>query len=424
MKNERMISDIFISYASEDRKRVQSLAQALERKGWSVWWDRQIPIGRSFDEVIEAALDASKAVVVVWTNTSVKSQWVKNEAREGLRRRVLFPVMLIEETKIPLEFRDVQTAHLMDWQPEQDHPGFNQFIDDIAQHIGIPMNSLIQPPPIPLNQDGSSSLTRPAFEASLSATTPDQVEPGRALIGGNNTLKSLSVSPGTLTPAFNADMLSYTVNVASTVTSVTVSATTAHPQAAMSGDVSASAGLGSGQATIQLQGPGATTSVTIWVTAPGGAQKTYRVNVNRAALSGNNNLSAFNVSPGALTPSFTAAITSYAANVDSALDRISVTAIQADSSASITINGQRTSSGQARSISLNPAGESTRIEAMVTAQNGANKTYLISVNRLTLRQSKVLEPEHEPLKQKRAIQERLKNQPTHFHSLSHIFPLL
>src|SRR5574337_2174971 len=102
------MSDIFISYASEDRQRVQSLAHALERKGWSVWWDRRIPVGRSFDEVIEEVLDASKAVVVVWTNTSVKSQWVKNEAREGLRRRMLFPVMLLEEVKIPLEFRAVQ----------------------------------------------------------------------------------------------------------------------------------------------------------------------------------------------------------------------------------------------------------------------------------------------------------------------------
>ena len=130
------MSDIFISYSSEDKSRVQALARALERKGWSVWWDRRIPIGRSFDEVIEEALDGSKAVVVIWTQTSVKSQWVKNEAREGLRRRVLFPVMMLEEVRIPLEFRDVQTAHLMDWQPEQDHAGFDQFVEDLAHKIG------------------------------------------------------------------------------------------------------------------------------------------------------------------------------------------------------------------------------------------------------------------------------------------------
>jgi hypothetical protein len=33
------MSDIFISYAREDRPRVERLAAALEQCGWSVWWD-------------------------------------------------------------------------------------------------------------------------------------------------------------------------------------------------------------------------------------------------------------------------------------------------------------------------------------------------------------------------------------------------
>jgi formylglycine-generating enzyme required for sulfatase activity len=159
------MSDIFVSYASEDRQRVQSLAQALEKKGWSVWWDRRIPIGRSFDEVIEEALDGSKVVVVVWTNTSVKSQWVKNEAREGLRRRVLFPVMLVEEVRIPLEFRDVQTAHLMDWQPEQEHAGFDQFVDDLAHKIGAPVSQ------------------RPTGGKTTAAESRPKVGPSKEIIG-------------------------------------------------------------------------------------------------------------------------------------------------------------------------------------------------------------------------------------------------
>ena len=59
------MADIFISYARADRPRAARLAQALEHDGWSVWWDREIPPGRSFDEVIEEALAQARCVIVV-----------------------------------------------------------------------------------------------------------------------------------------------------------------------------------------------------------------------------------------------------------------------------------------------------------------------------------------------------------------------
>jgi hypothetical protein len=37
------MSDIFISYAREDRPRAEAIAKALEEHGWSVWWDWNIP---------------------------------------------------------------------------------------------------------------------------------------------------------------------------------------------------------------------------------------------------------------------------------------------------------------------------------------------------------------------------------------------
>lgn len=40
------MSDIFISYAREDRAKVKPLAEALARRGWKVWWDPTIPTGR------------------------------------------------------------------------------------------------------------------------------------------------------------------------------------------------------------------------------------------------------------------------------------------------------------------------------------------------------------------------------------------
>ena len=88
-----------------DKEKAELLANAFSRKGWSVWWDREIPPGKSFDETIENALSSARCVVVLWSKTSVSSRWVKTEAAEGAERGILVPA-LIDNVKIPLEFKD------------------------------------------------------------------------------------------------------------------------------------------------------------------------------------------------------------------------------------------------------------------------------------------------------------------------------
>ena len=93
------MSDIFISCASEDRERITPLVGLLERRGWSVWWDRTIVSSKTFeefieatpDEFIEAALDRTRCVIVVWSHASVVPKWVRSEAAEGLPGGQQFP---------------------------------------------------------------------------------------------------------------------------------------------------------------------------------------------------------------------------------------------------------------------------------------------------------------------------------------------
>ncbi len=115
------MADIFISYSGEDKTNVKLIAQLLEQQGWSVWWDRQIPIGKQFDTVIEEELQKSCCVIVVWTHRSVKSEWVKNEANEAGHLGKLVPVLL-EDVPIPLAYKRTEAAILTDWQGEEDHP--------------------------------------------------------------------------------------------------------------------------------------------------------------------------------------------------------------------------------------------------------------------------------------------------------------
>jgi TolB-like protein len=108
------MADIFLSYASEDRERARSLVGELERQGWSVWWDRSMHAGPRFDDEIEKALDAARCVVVLWSAHAIRSDWVRNEANEGLKRGILVPAALDASTP-PLAFRHNQTAQLHRW---------------------------------------------------------------------------------------------------------------------------------------------------------------------------------------------------------------------------------------------------------------------------------------------------------------------
>jgi tetratricopeptide (TPR) repeat protein len=137
------MSDIFISYAREDRGKAKALAELFQQQDWSVWWDRNIPPGRSFDEVIEEALGAAKCVVVLWSKNSASSDWVKGEAAEGLRRKILVPVR-IDSANVPLEFRRLQTVDLSDWKGDAGHPELGGFLEAVAENI----KSVVRQPPV------------------------------------------------------------------------------------------------------------------------------------------------------------------------------------------------------------------------------------------------------------------------------------
>jgi hypothetical protein len=127
--------DIFLSYASPDRSSAKAISDALGSIGWKVWWDRSIPAGKSFDQIIEAAIDSARCIVVLWSHTSVKSDWVKTEASEGAKRKILIPV-LIEDVNIPLEFRRIQAANLIGWKSSTSHSGFQTMVSSIEELLG------------------------------------------------------------------------------------------------------------------------------------------------------------------------------------------------------------------------------------------------------------------------------------------------
>lgn len=108
------MADIFVSYATEDRERVAPIIEAIEKAGFSVWWDRKLITGPSYSKAIRDQLDAARCVVVVWTRHSITSDWCLDEANDGLQRAILVPI-LIDDVRVPLGFGQAQTASMIGW---------------------------------------------------------------------------------------------------------------------------------------------------------------------------------------------------------------------------------------------------------------------------------------------------------------------
>jgi formylglycine-generating enzyme required for sulfatase activity len=162
------MADIFISYASEDRERASRIASVLESCGWSVWWDRKIVAGQAFDEAIERELEAAKCVIVLWSQESIDSEWVKNEAAVASERGVLVPA-LIDRVKLPLEFRRRQTADMVGWDGNTSQEGFQALCNGVAAKVAPGKSTALCPPAaFPVHR------SRPRFRwkwASVSAIT-------------------------------------------------------------------------------------------------------------------------------------------------------------------------------------------------------------------------------------------------------------
>jgi formylglycine-generating enzyme required for sulfatase activity len=113
------------------------MVHALGKTGWNVFWDRTIPISKTWREVVGDEIESCRSMIVVWSKTSILSDWVLDEAEEGKKKRRLFPV-LIDDVSQPYGFRSIQAANLVDWDGETDLPEYRRLITDLTTLLGEP----------------------------------------------------------------------------------------------------------------------------------------------------------------------------------------------------------------------------------------------------------------------------------------------
>ena len=120
--------DIFLSYAQKDKARVKPLADALEAEGSTVWRDRKTRPGETWAQVLDREFGAARCMIAVWSEVSVASAWVQEEAGDGWRRGVLISVRL-DPVEIQRGIRRQQAADLTSWDGEAADPEFRLLVE-------------------------------------------------------------------------------------------------------------------------------------------------------------------------------------------------------------------------------------------------------------------------------------------------------
>ena len=130
-------TDLFISYSHQDLPSIKPLAAALQKRGWSVWFDQHLQAGTAFDRVIEEALTNARAVVVAWSKNSANSDWVRAEAAYALENAKLLPIRL-DKAPLPLRFTNVHTLNFSSWDGSDGHHELQALVSDLSGLIGSP----------------------------------------------------------------------------------------------------------------------------------------------------------------------------------------------------------------------------------------------------------------------------------------------
>lgn len=90
--------EVFVSYSSKDRRAALQLVDELEQRGIGCWIDkRNIQPSDAYDEAIIEAISASKALIVLVSESSIASRHVRSEvARASNEGKRIFPIRLID----------------------------------------------------------------------------------------------------------------------------------------------------------------------------------------------------------------------------------------------------------------------------------------------------------------------------------------
>ncbi len=166
-------SQIFISYAEEDRVLAEQIASGLQAAGYRTWrYELDCPPGIRYPEAINRAIEQSLAVVLLVSSHSLGSQQVTNEVLQASAKRKTVVPVLVDMTHAKFQRRQ---------------PAWTEAIGPVMS-IHIPA------------EGATTAMSRLLQGIKALATAPAGAEPTRAagpLKPSEDLFTSAGESPGT-----------------------------------------------------------------------------------------------------------------------------------------------------------------------------------------------------------------------------------
>jgi TolB-like protein/Tfp pilus assembly protein PilF len=172
---------VFVSYSRTDLDRARPVIALLEGAGFDVWWDGRLEGGENYLATTENALETADCVLVLWSQTSVGSHWVRDEAQRGRERGCLVPLSL-DGTMAPLGFRQFQLLDISGWNGAPNDALSGRILAAVRQRAG--QGSAVNEAPVPFMVPPPPSPDLPLSTPGLALSRRSLMIGGAGLVGG------------------------------------------------------------------------------------------------------------------------------------------------------------------------------------------------------------------------------------------------
>jgi len=126
------LSQIFLSFADEDKTIKENIRKTLMRESFTVWTNKSdISAGSAFQEVVNQGIEEADNFVYLISLDSLKSEDCQEEVRHALANNKRIIPLLVEETDLELIPLELSKLHFIDFTKSEDAEKYQLSIDKL-----------------------------------------------------------------------------------------------------------------------------------------------------------------------------------------------------------------------------------------------------------------------------------------------------